>query len=80
MGSDRPIPRGSGEVDPPAIDDVSGVVAKKRMDETESALILRDVEEVGPQGVPAGLVLYVRRQGQVPKGNCGGVEFGGSDW
>jgi len=57
MGSDRPIPRGSGELDPPAIDDVSGVVAKEPMEEIEDALLLWWFEDIGPLGVPARLAL-----------------------
>ena len=61
MGSDRPTPRGSDEVDAPTIDGVLGVVAKELIDETEDALLLGVFEDIGPLGVPAGLVLYIRR-------------------
>jgi len=41
-------------VDPPAIDDVSGVVVKELMEETEDVLLLWDFEDMGTLGVPAG--------------------------
>jgi len=54
MGSDSPTPRGSGGMGTPAIDAVSGVVAKELIDETEDALLLWDI---GCRGVPVVFVL-----------------------
>ena len=59
-GSDRPTPRGCGvvseESDMPVIDDVSGVVTKELIDETEDALLVRGFGDIELE-VPASSIL-----------------------
>jgi hypothetical protein len=63
MGSDRPTPRGSGEVGSPFIDDTSGVVAREAIDEIEDLLLLGGLGGIGPLGFqPGSLYRYADKE------------------
>ena len=77
LGSDKPTPRGPGEVLWLPIDDTSGVVVKELIDEIEDVLFLRGSGDIGPQSFqPGSFYRYVDKH-RAQKGSVAGyVEYG----
>ena len=74
VGLDRPIPRGSDGVDDEvATSPVDGVVAKEAVDETEDALLLWGLGNIGHLGIRPGSFYRSRTRIELEKGKCGGV-------
>ena len=73
MGSDRPIPRGSGGVDDEVVmSPVDGVVAKEAVDETEDALLLWGLGSIGPLGIQPGSFYRLGTRTGLGMERCGG--------